>query len=323
MADAGRRPRPLANSYGPTEATIIATAYEPPPTAAAGRRRRVPIGRPIANTRVYVLDRAAQPAPIGVPGELYIGGVGLGARLPGPARADRPALRPRPVRARRAGRRALYRTGDRARWRAGRRAGVPGPRRPPGQAARLPHRAGRDRGGAARAPGGPRRRRGPAQEESAGDRRLWPPTCATPRLQTRRPQTALRAEQVAAWRGIYETPTSRHAADRRSAFNITGWNSSYTGAPIPAGRCASGATARSSGIRALRPQRVWEIGCGSGLLLLPLAPRCAEYLGTDFSARGARRAASARRSAGARARPPGAARGGRRRRRPGRAPSTR
>ena len=66
----------------------------------------------------------------------------------------------------------LYRTGDLARWLRGRDAGVPGAARPPGEGARLPHRAGRDRGGAARAPGGARGggggARGRAGRQAAG-----------------------------------------------------------------------------------------------------------------------------------------------------------
>ncbi len=65
----------LINEYGPTEATVGCCVYEVPtgliPASA------VPIGRPIANVRVYVLDRNLQPVPIGVPGELYIAGAGL------------------------------------------------------------------------------------------------------------------------------------------------------------------------------------------------------------------------------------------------------
>ena len=61
------------NGYGPTETTVISTAYQPDGFVEG----EVPIGRPIANTQVYVLDANREPVPIGVPGELYIGGVGL------------------------------------------------------------------------------------------------------------------------------------------------------------------------------------------------------------------------------------------------------
>ncbi|MBW4632891.1 MAG: amino acid adenylation domain-containing protein [Iphinoe sp. HA4291-MV1] len=64
--------RRFFNGYGPTESTVCAT------TALCTDAKGVPpIGRPIANTQVYILDRHLQPVPIGVPGELYIGGAGL------------------------------------------------------------------------------------------------------------------------------------------------------------------------------------------------------------------------------------------------------
>ncbi|MBV9343250.1 MAG: amino acid adenylation domain-containing protein [Acidobacteria bacterium] len=64
------------NTYGPSEASVIATAYELNPTDQA--IDVLPIGRPIDNTRIYLLDRYMNPVPIGVAGELHIGGVGVG-----------------------------------------------------------------------------------------------------------------------------------------------------------------------------------------------------------------------------------------------------
>jgi amino acid adenylation domain-containing protein len=62
----------LHNLYGPTEATVDVTWY---PCSPAVEEQRVPIGRPISNTRIYVLDAAHQPVPIGVTGEIFISGV--------------------------------------------------------------------------------------------------------------------------------------------------------------------------------------------------------------------------------------------------------
>jgi amino acid adenylation domain-containing protein len=68
----------LLNAYGPTEATITAAAFEiTPRPAASASLPRVPIGRPLANREIYILDRRCNPVPIGVPGELHIGGLNL------------------------------------------------------------------------------------------------------------------------------------------------------------------------------------------------------------------------------------------------------
>jgi thioesterase domain-containing protein/acyl carrier protein len=101
----------ILNMYGPTETTIWST------TAAAERGRRpVPVGRPIANTQIYILDRLGQPVPIGVPGELFIGGDGVAAGY-----HNRPTLTAErfvddPFSAEAGGK--MYRTGDLARYRS-------------------------------------------------------------------------------------------------------------------------------------------------------------------------------------------------------------
>jgi amino acid adenylation domain-containing protein len=106
-------PLRLVHVYGPTETTTFATWHHVtavPPTA-----RTVPIGRPIANTRIYILDRWGQPAPLGVPGEICIGGAGVARgylnrseltaeRFVADPFADAPDAR-------------MYRTGDLARYR--------------------------------------------------------------------------------------------------------------------------------------------------------------------------------------------------------------
>jgi len=68
-------PKRLLNGYGPTESTTFAAWYELKPSD--GERTHIPIGKPIANTTLYVLDRWGRPVPYGVPGRLMIGGDGL------------------------------------------------------------------------------------------------------------------------------------------------------------------------------------------------------------------------------------------------------
>src|SRR5579864_1263922 len=66
------------NMYGPTETTITASVYQQDAqTPAIGNRVRVPIGRPLANVPIYLLDGHMEPVPIGVPGEIFVGGVAL------------------------------------------------------------------------------------------------------------------------------------------------------------------------------------------------------------------------------------------------------
>ncbi|MFC4047952.1 condensation domain-containing protein, partial [Dactylosporangium siamense] len=95
------------NAYGPTESTVLATTMRCVP----GGEGAPPIGAPLGNVRVHVLDRSLNPVPVGVPGEIFIGGLGVARGYVG-----RPELTAERFVAGEAGGR-LYRSGDVARWR--------------------------------------------------------------------------------------------------------------------------------------------------------------------------------------------------------------
>ena len=98
------------NTYGPTEATVIALLHEIQPTDDTSRP--IPIGKPIDNAQVYVLDECKNPVPFGAPGELYIGGAGVALGY-----FNKPALTTErfPENPFMGGK--MYRTGDLVRWR--------------------------------------------------------------------------------------------------------------------------------------------------------------------------------------------------------------
>ena len=99
----------LLNMYGPTETTIWSTTHEVKEMAPV-----IPIGRPIANTEIYIVDRELQPVPVNVPGELLIGGAGVTRGYLNRAELTASRFIPNPFSAN--GNGMLYRTGDLARY---------------------------------------------------------------------------------------------------------------------------------------------------------------------------------------------------------------
>ncbi len=106
----------LINAYGPTEATITTTAFEitPRPDESASFQK-VPIGRPLANREIYILDKYGNPAPAGVAGELYIGGWALARGYLNCPDLTAERFVPHPFSTERGAR--LYKSGDMARYR--------------------------------------------------------------------------------------------------------------------------------------------------------------------------------------------------------------
>jgi amino acid adenylation domain-containing protein/thioester reductase-like protein len=107
-------PRCLMNAYGPTECTTFSTTY--PIESADEGVHGIPIGRPMANTRIYILDRHGEPVPIGVVGELYIGGDGVACGYLNRPDLTQQRFVPDPFSQDSQAR--MYRTGDLGLWRS-------------------------------------------------------------------------------------------------------------------------------------------------------------------------------------------------------------
>jgi amino acid adenylation domain-containing protein/non-ribosomal peptide synthase protein (TIGR01720 family) len=268
----GRR---FFNLYGPTEATIWSTFAE----LRAGDEPH--IGRPIGNTTIHLLDSHSNPVPVGVPGELCIGGIGLarGYHRRPELTAERFVRDPFDP----SGEGRLYRSGDLAR------------RRPDGAIeflGRIDHQiklrghrielgeieAELDRHPSVRAS------LALVREDVPGDRRLVAYVVHDPAGEAEAaPVSSWEEEHVSQWRTLYEQSYGEAETPEEKTFHIASWNSSYTGGAIPAEEMREWVDRTVEGILETRPRRVLEIGCGTGLLLSRIAPRCDEYLGIDFS----------------------------------------
>jgi amino acid adenylation domain-containing protein len=270
----------LSNLYGPTEAAVDVTAWE---CRADDTNSRVPIGNPIANLRMYVLDQRRHPVPIGVTGELYIGGIGLGRGylnrpdltaerfLADPFSHDPDAR--------------LYKTGDLGRWRPGGAIEYLGRNDSQVKVRGLRIELGEIEGQLLGHPG-VREAVVIAREDVPGEKRLAAYVVARQmsELDTGANEVSrkLRQEVVDNWEKLYEETYA--APGLAGGPSFVSWNSSYTGEPIPESEMQEWVDSTVARIKALAPQNVLEIGCGVGLLVQHIAPTCPTYVATDFSA---------------------------------------
>ncbi|MFZ6028539.1 MAG: amino acid adenylation domain-containing protein [Chloroflexota bacterium] len=273
----------LINGYGPTENTTFTCCYRMAQDTRFGQS--IPIGRPIANSYVYVLDEQMMPVPVGIAGELYIGGDGLARgyfRQPGlTAEKFVPDLYSHEPGAR------IYKTGDRVRFlpdgnleflgRLDQQIKIRGFRIEPGEVETVLKEHPSVRESAVIAlPENP--------ADPAGNKKLV--AYIVPkreRQETSDVSPEMEEAFIERWQMLYDDVYSQPAPTHDPTFNITGWNSSYTGAPIPAQEMHEWLNHTVERILSLHPARVLEIGCGTGLLLFQIAPHCHKYLGTDFS----------------------------------------
>ncbi len=266
------------NMYGPTETTIWSTLQH-----IISVEGSVSIGRPIANTQIYLLNAHLEPVPIGAIGDLYIGGDGLSRGYFQRPEATAERFVPDPFSSTPGAR--LYKTGDLARYRAqgnleflGRndhQVKIHGFRieLQEIEATLEQHSSVRESVVVAR-------------EDSVGEsdsKRLVAYIVPQFQHQDATAQPDWQDEQVQQWQSVWDTTYSEDEADHDPAFDLSGWRSSYTHEPIPAAEMREWVDQTVERVLANKPERILEIGCGTGLLLFRLAPHCRQYCGMDFS----------------------------------------
>ncbi|MEZ6090959.1 MAG: amino acid adenylation domain-containing protein [Pirellulaceae bacterium] len=268
----GRR---FFNGYGPTEATVGVSMMLLDEHA---RQDRPPIGAPMQNMRMYLLDAKRQPVPIGVPGEIYIGGMGVGRGYLNQPELTDSVYCPDPFANVPDAR--MYRTGDLGRWlpsgvveflgRVDDQISLRGYRIEPGEIAAALERLPEVRQAAVVLRG----------ESESGQLVAYvvPEAEADKKLAADR----FESEHVDSWSNLFANAHRIAPPVLDPEFNITGWISTYTGQPIPEADMKQWAAAAVERIKALHPRNVLEIGCGTGLMLLQVAPVCDRYVGTDL-----------------------------------------
>ncbi|MET7637294.1 amino acid adenylation domain-containing protein [Streptomyces sp. NPDC005438] len=296
----------LVNSYGPTEATVMCTATAPLSQAAA------PIGRPLANVTVHLLDDALRPVAPEHAGEVYLAGPVVARGYVGQPglTAHRFVADPFVADGTR-----MYRTGDLARWnrdgelefvgRVDRQLKVRGFRLEPGETEsallRLDGVAEVAVRGHADDSGGTRLVAYVVPGPSAGDS---PEASGSSRQPVGGADlTAFEEAKLEEWRAYYddvvfasdrtgdhadrdrpvETGTERDGGAPSSPADTTERWSVFDGTPVPYAELLQARDATVARLRELQPRRVLEIGAGDGLLLAALAPHCEVYQATDLS----------------------------------------
>jgi len=262
----------LINSYGVTEATIDSSYFE----GDLGNRKIVPVGRPMNNIRFYVLDYGLKPVPIGIEGDLYIGGAGVARGYLGKddmtiARFKDVIINSTKVR--------LYYTGDRARWlpdgnieylgRQDDQVKIRGYRIELGE---IEYELNKLPGVSASIV--------LAEKDIDASGKLL--CFYTPDKEVlKQKETIYYQKQIAAWKQVYDEEDLTVAENEE--FNITGWNDSFTGKPIPAADMQEWLSDIVKVILSDNATHVLEIGCGTGLIYYKLADYIKSYVGVDFS----------------------------------------
>ena len=265
----------LYNEYGPTEATVWSTVHHCQPQTDS---TRVPIGYPIDNVEIYILDSHLQPVPIGVVGEIYIGGAGITKGYLNRPQLTKEKFIPHPFLAVASHATSLlYKTGDLGRYlgdgkvefidRLDNQLKIRGFRLELGEIDTVLSQHPQVKQTVV-----------VARETDSGDKQLV--AYVVPQEEI---DKEAQREQVAQWQEIDDAIYSQSTSVEDPTLNLIGWNNSYDGQPIPEEEMREWVEETSRRILSYHPDRVLELGCGTGMLLFRIAPYCSQYWGTDIS----------------------------------------
>jgi amino acid adenylation domain-containing protein len=255
------------NMYGPTETTVWSSAWR------VREGDDVVIGSPIANTEFYVLDERLSPVPLGFPGELCIGGAGVARGYHNDPEQTRSRFVDNPFHPG-----TIYRTGDLARFVE------------PGKLSLLGRNDGQVKLRGYRIELGDIESAITSHDEISravvvGRDEQLVAYCARDSAragdveQDQQVQSTALAEWAATWDRAY-------ASDVEDAtFNPAGWHNSYDRVPFSKGEMRDWQMSSVDRILSYSPERVFEIGSGSGLMLFSIAPHCSAYHAVDASKR--------------------------------------
>ena len=281
----------LINGYGPTENTTFTCCFAV--KADSNLEKSVPIGKPISNTQIYILDSQLQPVPVGVPGELHIGGDGLAIGyhnrpeltaskfIPNPF--DNSKVNPLLTHPKQGSQKSkLYKTGDLARYlgdgnieflgRIDHQVKIRGYRIETGEIEAVLNSYPQVKETVVL-----------AREDNLGDKRLV--AYIVPETQTTTTSNPKLSEtRVDSWQDVYNQLIYKQLSEITDPlFNTRGWLSNYDNQPIPVEQMRIWAGDIVNQVLAHKPESVWEIGCGTGMLLFQIAPQTQKYYGTDIS----------------------------------------
>ena len=271
------------NAFGPTECSVCISIHEVKP-AALSSFSIIPIGQPIANTNLYILNKNNELQPIGIAGELCVSGAGLARGYLNNSTLTAEKFIPLPITIGNKKGERLYKTGDLARWlpdgnieflgRIDYQLKIRGYRIEAGEIEQTILRH-------------PAIKQAVILGRNHQDEKVLQ-AFVVPEINALNNDTKEEAQDeiLDNWQEVFDSSYGQETINLKDlTFDIAGWMNSYLNIPIPASEMKEWVENTSARIADLQPKKVLEVGVGTGMFLARIAPISATYFAVDLSAK--------------------------------------